>query len=630
MDIRQKYHIMFDNMVQGAFYQRADGTLTDVNPAALAMFGISRDQFLERTSYAPEWMVIDEDGSFMQPDQHPSMAAMRSGRSVRKVVGVYNPAREEHVWMDVNAIPMFQEGEGQPYQVLVTLHDITELKKAEGQLKESELRFRTLLDSLPNIAVQGYDPDGTVRYWNRANESVYGYSEAEAIGKDLVELIIPPEMRDEVRKAIRRGAESGEMPPAGELSLMRKDGSRVPVFSSHAVVRMAGREPEMFCIDIDFSELKRAAEIMRSASAYARTLIEASPDPLVTISPDGTITDVNEASVRVTGISREQLIGTDFSAYFTEPAKAREGYLKVFSNGIVHDYPLAIRHVSGTVTDVLYNASVYRDQDGLVKGVFAAARDVTDRNRAEEKIRKLNEQLENRVRERTAELERMNRELEGFCYAISHEFRAPLARLEGFGTMLMELAQDTGNERIIHSARRIVAAGTRLRTVIDALLAMNRLSRAEIQLQQLDLSEMVRQIVAEIFDGDPQWTARVMIAPEVTARGDRYMVEICLRNLLGNAVKYSSRESEAIVTFGQSVIDGEQVYFVRDNGVGFDMEYAKNLFQPFCRLHNEEEFEGTGVGLATVQRIIERHNGRIWAEAVPGSGATFFFTLGGR
>ncbi len=279
------------------------------------------------------------------------------------------------------------------------------------------------------------------------------------------------------------------------------------------------------------------------------------------------------------------------------------------------------------ITEVLYNASIYRDEQGNVLGVFAAARDVTDRKSAENEIIKLNKELEKRVTERTAELERLNKELEGFCYAISHEFRAPIARLEGFGSMILEIAGKSGEEPIIHAARRIVAASTRLRTVIDSLLTLNRLSRADIHMQKLNLSEMAMQIVAELFDNIGQSSKCISIAPGILATGDRYMLEICLSNLLMNAVKYSSKIPDPLVEFGEKEIGGNSVYFVKDNGVGFDMEYADGIFQPFCRLHAEQEFEGTGIGLATVFRIIEKHNGRIWAEAIPGQGATFYFTL---
>jgi len=237
------------------------------------------------------------------------------------------------------------------------------------------------------------------------------------------------------------------------------------------------------------------------------------------------------------------------------------------------------------------------------------------------------EELENRVKERTAELERLNNELEGFCYAISHEFRAPIARLEGFGTMMLEIVGQGGEEQITHCARRITVAAARLKEVIDSLLTLNRLSRSEMQLQKLNLSDMAKQIVSELVENAGQRSLHITIAPDLTATGDRHMMEICMRNLLENAIKYTSLTPDAVIEFGQQTIAGEKVFFVRDNGIGFDMEFAKNIFQPFCRLHHEDEFEGTGVGLATVHRIIEKHNGRIWIEAKPGTGATFHFTL---
>jgi len=256
--------------------------------------------------------------------------------------------------------------------------------------------------------------------------------------------------------------------------------------------------------------------------------------------------------------------------------------------------------------------------------VFAAARDVTDHNRAEEQIKKLNEELESRVRERTAELERMNRELEGFCYAISHEIRAPIARLEGFGTMLLEIAGKNGDARIVHCARRIGIASNRLREVIDSLLTMNRVSRAGMDPQKLNLSIMAAKIVSELLENCGQRSIHVSIEPDVTATGDREMLEICMWNLLGNAIKHSSKTPDASIEFGQRIIDGERVFFVKDNGIGFDAKFAANIFQPFCRMHNEKDFEGTGIGLATVRLIIEKHKGVIWIEANPGKGQLSF------
>lgn len=240
----------------------------------------------------------------------------------------------------------------------------------------------------------------------------------------------------------------------------------------------------------------------------------------------------------------------------------------------------------------------------------------------------LNLSLEQRVAERTSELERLNRELESFCYSISHEIQAPIARLDGFSTAIVESVKDCGSDEVVYLAERLGVASRRLRSVIDSLLVMYRMGSTEIESEPVDLSELCGRILEELRGNAAGRTIKATIAPNVVVQGDRGMLNTCLRHLLENAVKYSARNSEAAVEFGKTVQAGETVFFVKDNGVGFDMAFAGKLFQPFGRLHSESEFEGSGTGLPTVQRIIERHGGRIWAEAAPGNGATFFFTLG--
>ncbi len=246
----------------------------------------------------------------------------------------------------------------------------------------------------------------------------------------------------------------------------------------------------------------------------------------------------------------------------------------------------------------------------------------------QKQLEDLNLSLEQRVAERTSELERLNRELESFCYSISHEIQAPIARLDGFSEAIAESVKDSGSDEVVYLAERLGVASRRLRSVIDSLLVMYRLGSTEIESEPVDLSELCGRILGELRGNAAGRTIKATIAPNVVVQGDRGMLNSCLRHLLENAVKYSARNSEAAVEFGKTVQAGETVFFVKDNGVGFDMAFAGKLFQPFGRLHSESEFEGSGTGLPTVQRIIERHGGRIWAEAAPGNGATFFFTLG--
>lgn len=350
---------------------------------------------------------------------------------------------------------------------------------------------------------------------------------------------------------------------------------------------------------------------------YARSLIEASLDPLIIINPEGKITDVNEATIKMTGISRAKLIGTDFSNYFTEPEKARTVYQQVFAQKSVTDYPLTIRHLDGKLTDVLYNASVYKDEHDNVLGVFAAARDVTVQKQAEQEIR-----------QRTVELQAANRELEAFSYSVSHDLRAPLRSIDGFSQALLEdyaaRLDDQGKDYL----QRIRAATQRMGHLIDDMLALARVTRAEMQFEVVDLSALAADVLSELQKNEPGRKIDWYIQPGLRVSGDIRLLRMVLVNLLGNAWKYTARQPQPRIEFdAQQNADGTMEFFVRDNGAGFDMTYADKLFGVFQRLHTAAEFPGTGVGLAIVQRIIHRHGGQVRGVGMPDHGATFYFAL---
>ncbi|HYD33269.1 MAG TPA: ATP-binding protein, partial [Methylophilaceae bacterium] len=350
---------------------------------------------------------------------------------------------------------------------------------------------------------------------------------------------------------------------------------------------------------------------------YARSLIEASLDPLVTISPQGVIMDVNHAATEAIGISRENLVGTDFSSYFTDPEKAREGYRQVFEHGRVTNYPLTIQHVDGKLIEVMYNASVYKDERGVVLGVVAAARDVTAQRQAEREIHR-----------RTAELQVANQELEAFSYSVSHDLRAPLRAIDGFSQALIEDYSEKLDGVAKNYLDRVRAATQRMGHLIDDMLALSRITRVEMRHQTINLSDMATEVLMELQKTDADRKVDWLVQPDLVTEGDSNLLRIVLDNLLSNAWKYTGRQSQPRIEFGATSIgDGSREYFIRDNGAGFDMAYVEKLFGAFQRLHLASEFPGTGVGLATVQRIIHRHGGRVRAEGKPGEGATFYFTL---
>ncbi len=716
----------------------------------------------------------------------------------------------------------------------------------------------SILESSTENSVIAKDLEGKILLWNEGARRLYGYEPDEVVGKANSSILHAPEdvAAGVPAQIMRTALEKGKW--EGTLERRRKSGeqftARVAITPRHDV---SGKPIGFLLISSDFSEEIRLTQ-------YARSLIEASVDPLVTISPEGKITDVNEASIKVTGALREELIGTDFANYFTEPEKAREGYQRVFSEGVVINYPLTIRHVDGRLTDVLYNASVYKDAKGNVLGMFASARDITDRKKAEEKFRgllesapdavvivnkdgritlvnaqteklfgygrqellgqpvemiipqrfrgahpglrgdffakpttrpmgaglelhgqrkdasefpveislspleteegvlvssairditkrkqaedaikgseqrlnlvlesadmgiwelnlindtsirslkhdqifgyqsllsewgaeiflthvipedrdlankqfeeafltdKLNlecrilwpdksvhwinglgtvfrdgngqpvmmkgtvqditdrKRSEEEIQRTNRELRAANKELEAFSYSVSHDLRTPLRSIDGFSQALLEDYADkldsTGQDHL----QRVRHAAQRMAALIDDLLNLSRVTRCELRHENLDLASMARLIAAELQEAEPDRRVEFLIESGLTVVGDPLLMRSAMENLLRNSWKYTSAHPTARIEFGRSKEKGKHFFFIRDDGAGFDPRYAERLFGAFQRLHTTKEFPGTGVGLATVQRIIHRHGGEIWAEGAVEKGATFYFTL---
>jgi PAS domain S-box-containing protein len=490
-------------------------------------------------------------------------------------------------------------------------------------------RMATLLEETQSVArVGGWEVDleKNKLYWTDETYRIHETSPSEYT--PTVESAIAfyaPESIPIISSAVMEAIEQGKEFHL-ELQLVTAKGRLIWVDTAGKAIRREGRVVKVIGAFKDITERKRA-EALRQSSAYHRSLLEASLDPLVTIDDNGKITDVNAATEKVTGLSREELIGTDFFDYFSEPENARAGYQRVFREGQVRDYALDIRHKDGHLTPVLYNASVYRDEAGKVVGVFAAARDITERKRAEDEIRKLNTELETRVIERTTELESSNKELEAFSYSVSHDLRSPLRSIEGFSHALLEDYAGTLDDRGKDYLNRVRNATMRMGHLIDDLLKLSRVTRSEMNRERVDLSLIARTIADDLKNRHPKRPAQFNIHEGLTAYCDARLMTVAMENMLSNAWKFSEKAPRTVIEFGAAEKNGSRAFFVQDNGVGFDMSYANKLFNPFQRLHKTEEFPGTGIGLATVKRIINRHGGQVWIEAKAGKGATVYFTL---
>lgn len=280
--------------------------------------------------------------------------------------------------------------------------------------------------------------------------------------------------------------------------------------------------------------------------------------------------------------------------------------------------------VRGRIFDV--EAAPIRDGAGAVKRVVLVYNDITDLKQTQDELGRLNADLEQRVAERTAQYQEVNRELESFCYSISHDLRAPLRHISGYTNILNEDYGDSLDAGGRDCLQRICQVSSRMGQMIDELLRISRVSRATMHCMQVDLSRIAESTATMFREADPARTVTFRIAAGMTAWGDATLLGMVLQNLIGNAWKYSATSREALIEVGTTKSSGKDVFFVRDNGVGFDMTYRDKLFRVFERLHGEE-FEGSGIGLATVQRIIARHRGEVWAESTVGNGATFYFSL---
>jgi PAS domain S-box-containing protein len=267
------------------------------------------------------------------------------------------------------------------------------------------------------------------------------------------------------------------------------------------------------------------------------------------------------------------------------------------------------------------------EQSGHVE-IRGVTRDIAERREAQEAIRRMNAELEQRVKERTAQLQAANEELEAFAYSVSHDLRAPLRSVDGFSAALEEECGEALGEEGRHYLQRIRASAQRMMALISDLLDLSRLARTEIEPVPVDLSELAAETMQELIalTSEPVW--QIDIKPGMQVQADASLMKIVIENLLNNALKFSARADTPVVQVGATRMGEEDIFLVRDNGIGFKMSESQNLFTPFERLHNERDYPGTGIGLATVKRIINRHGGRVWFESAPGEGAVFYFTLG--
>lgn len=496
-----------------------------------------------------------------------------------------------------------------------------------AQIRVLARRFQRSLDNARALLDLSYDAilvrndDDLIDYWNQGAIEAYGYSREEAVGSshELLRTEFPQPL-DTILDVLRRDGRW-----TGELVHTRKDGKKITVSSRWAAERdHQGNIRAILETNSDITERKRAEEALRASEEQFRTLANTIPQLCWMANADGGIFWYNERWYEYTGTTHEQMEGWGWQVVHDPEVLPR--VLEKWKAAIGCRQPLnmvfPLRGADGVFRPFLTRVVPIKKPDGSVVRWFGTNTDISEQKKTEE-------ELEERVALRTAELQALNKELESFSYSVSHDLRAPLRTMDGFSQALLT-SLPTLDEKSRHYINRIRFGAQRMRSLIDGLLLLSRTTRAELQSKQVDLSELARLVTQDLRKEEPNRQVEIRIEPELRTIGDSRLLQAALQNLLGNAWKFTAKRERAMIEFGKLNDRPAPVFFIRDNGAGFDMEYADKLFMPFQRLHAESDFQGTGIGLATVQRVIQRHHGRIWAEAAPGEGATFYFELGAR
>ncbi|MBN1828522.1 MAG: PAS domain S-box protein [Deltaproteobacteria bacterium] len=469
--------------------------------------------------------------------------------------------------------------------------------------------------------------------WNiiEANDraiSSYGYSLGELLRIDYGRLIESPSREIVARR--RQALERGESLLIEETH-KRKDGSIFPAEASIRPIVSHGITYYQYIIR-DITERKTAERLLYDRNQHLAMIINSAPVGIYDLDLDGRIKSIwNPAAEKLFGWKREEVLGKFLPTVPEQSMSEYEALHSITMQGeSLTDVALERQRKGGSPVAISLSVSPLHDQQGNITGMLSIAVDMTKRKEMEKQLRLLNLTLEQKVAERTSRLRNINEELEAFSYSVSHDLRAPLRSIDGFSQAVMEDYEDKLDASGRDHLKRIRAATQRMGLLIDDLLQLSRITRVDMRTVEINLSSLASTAARET---EEQTKRRIAwkIPEGLSATGDPRLLTIVLRNLFDNAVKFTAAKENPTIEFGRTVMNGTSWFYVRDNGVGFDPKYKDKLFTAFQRLHSAKDYPGTGIGLATVKRIIGRHGGEVWADGAIDAGAAFFFTIpGGR
>jgi len=636
--IEGSYRELIQGLPAAVYTCDAQGCIVLYNQSAVDLWG--RKPEIGKDQWCGSWKMYRPDGSPLPLEECPMAVCVREGRAVRgeEIVIERPDGSRRHVLPHPE--PLF-DASGAVVGAVNMLIDITERQEAE----RARAHLAAIVTS-SDAAIVGKNLQGVVTSWNRAAEQLFGFSAEEMIGQPVLR-IIPPNRRDEEAKILERIARGQTVEPY-ETIRRRKDGTEVtisltvsPIIDSHGRVIGASK------IARDISEHKRAEQALlqsrqdlRRALEYQEAVVNNMGEGLYTVNREGIVTSMNPAAEKLFGWTSDEVLGrkmhdvTHYKHRDGTPFPAAEcAGLEVLQMGTpLTNYEDVFVRKDGSCFDVLYSSSPIR-AGGEIVGLVVVFRDISERKRAEEALRDRDRALtiaNDELTQQSEALSEVNNELQSFSYSVSHDLRAPLRTIDAF----VRIVEEDHGAHLNSEAQRCMGivkkAARQAGELIDDLLEFSRLGRIGMDIRPVKMTELAQEVANELQCTQEGRVIDLQIGDLPLCQGDWRLLKLVWENLLTNAFKYTRPRTAAQIEVGWLPDDRQadaSVYYVRDNGVGFDMKYVHKLFGVFQRLHLKEEFDGTGVGLAIVQRIVRRHGGRVWGEGKTDGGATFFFSL---
>ena len=602
---------LYDAGVIGIIVGTHGGRILEINDALLDAVGYTRQEILSGgvawTSLTPpEWR--DSDSS--------AIAELKS-------TGVIALRQKEYLRKDGSRVPVMMGTAhlaGTVDDTISFVLDLTANKQAAlavahlREVRASETMFRGLLEAAPD-AVVIVDSVGKIVRVNHQTERLFGYTPKELVGQSID--ILTPERLREARR-VQRGEHMANTAPrvlasSFEIRAIRKDGTEFPVEVSQGLLETADG-PLISSAIRDISERKRS-EMQRF---HLAAIVDSSSDAIIGKTLDGIVTSWNDGADRMFGYTSDEMVGKSITLLIPPGREHEEVAIleQLRRDTRVEQFDTVRRRKDGSEIHVSLTSSAIHNSAGELIGASKIVSDITARRHAEQALAAAKDSAD-----------AANRELEAFSYSVAHDLRAPLRGMNGFARSLLNSYRHKLDAEGQDWLEEIVLNAKKMGELIDGLLSLARVTRSDLQRDDVDLSAIVRDTIAQLAFSEPERSVELGVQDQLHANVDVRLARALLQNLLGNAWKFTSKMPVARLEFGSIDKAGLPAFFVRDNGAGFDMAFANKLFAPFQRLHTVDEFVGTGIGLATVQRIVHRHGGRVWAESAVDAGATFYFTL---